>query len=100
MKSAVLALAAALAAATPAVADDLSSVVTRNGVDPARAALLIERLEDGARWSAGGARIETRFSPASSSKIPHTLIALESGLAKGPDELFPWDGVELKGICG
>ena len=94
LKFAAFAAAAVIAVAAPAAADDLSPVVKRNGVDPARAALLIERLEDGARWRAGGARIETRFSPASSSKIPHTLVALESGLAKGPEEPFPWDGVE------
>ena len=33
-----------------------------------------------------------RFSPASTSKIPHTLIALENGLAT-PSTIFQWDGV-------
>ena len=83
----------------PALADtpattDLSDVLVRQGVDPARAALLVVRLDDGAQWAAGGRRIDTRFPPASTSKIPHTLIALETGIADGADTMFPWDGVE------
>lgn len=77
-----------------ASAADLQPILHDQGVDPARAALLIVRLEDGAEWSAGGPRIEQRFAPASTSKIPHTLIALETGLAEGPDEAFEWDGVK------
>lgn len=102
----VLVLAAGSVAALPSSASgdaetsalgamtDLSEVVAARGVDTARAALLIVRLEDGARWGSGGARIDERFAPASTSKIPHTLIALETGLADGADTPFAWDGVE------
>ncbi len=38
------------------------------------------------------ARAETRFAPASTFKIPNMLIALETGVASGPDFLIPWDG--------
>lgn len=93
-RTAALAFASCIAVAAPAAASELSTVLTEAGVDPARAALLVVRLEDGERWTAGGNRIETRFSPASTSKVPHTLIALESGLAKGPEEPFKWDGVK------
>lgn len=34
-----------------------------------------------------------RFPPASTFKVPHTLIALETGAVSGPDEKFEWDGV-------
>jgi beta-lactamase class D len=47
------------------------------------------------RWSGCNLqRAETRFLPASTFKIPHALIALESGAVV--DELSPmaWDGIE------
>lgn len=36
-------------------------------------------------------RAATRYLPASTFKIPNTLIALESGVASGPDFFLPWD---------
>ena len=71
---------------------NLDAVLEAEGVDPERAALLIVRLEDGQRWSSGGDRLDERFSPASTSKIPHTLIAFETDAVSGPDEIFEWDG--------
>lgn len=38
------------------------------------------------------ARAETRFTPASTFKIPHSLIGLSLGAIKGIDEVFPYDG--------
>lgn len=32
--------------------------------------------------------------PASTFKIPNTIIALETGVASGPDHLFKWDGTD------
>lgn len=37
---------------------------------------------------------ETRFSPASSFKVPHALIALNAGVLSGPEHVFAWDGQE------
>lgn len=37
------------------------------------------------RWSRG-------FLPASTYKIPNSLIGLETGVVSGPDMLFPWNG--------
>lgn len=62
-------------------------------MDPARSALLVVRLDDGNEWQSNPARIGERFVPASTSKIPHTLIALETGYA-GPDKAFAWDGAQ------
>lgn len=73
---------------------DLSEVVRSVGVSPDTSALLIVRLEDGVEWGSGGARIETTFLPASTTKIPHTLIALEEGYVDGSDAHFQWDGKE------
>lgn len=41
--------------------------------------------------SYGPDRANRRFIPASTFKIPHTLIALETGVVAGPDHLMPWD---------
>ncbi|WP_273186509.1 OXA-1090 family carbapenem-hydrolyzing class D beta-lactamase [Hyphomonas adhaerens] len=70
----------------------VESSLEMSGVDPSRSALLVVRLEDGVTWSSGGARIDERFVAASTSKIPHTLIAIETGEVSGPDEWFEWDG--------
>jgi len=35
-----------------------------------------------------------RVTPCSTFKIPNSLIALETGVADGPDFSLPWDGVE------
>jgi beta-lactamase class D len=39
-------------------------------------------------------RIHTPFLPASTYKIPNSLIALETGAISGADEIIKWDGVE------
>jgi beta-lactamase class D len=38
-------------------------------------------------------RAQRRLLPASTFKIPNSLIALETGVASGPDHLIPWDSV-------
>ncbi len=35
---------------------------------------------------------EERFVPASTFKVPHALIALDTGAVHGPEEEFAWDG--------
>ncbi|SHG78925.1 penicillin-binding transpeptidase domain-containing protein [Ferrimonas marina] len=37
---------------------------------------------------------DERFVPASTFKIPNTLIMLEEGAVSGPDDVIKWDGVE------
>lgn len=73
---------------------DFDAILTRQGVDPGRAALLIVRLENGQTWSHGDMRIDQRYVSASTSKIPHTFIALQTEYVSGPDTLFEWDGQE------
>ena len=72
----------------------IAFVLEAEGVDPAMAAIRIVRLEDGTRWESGGERLTQRFTPASTTKIPHTVLALELGAVSSPDEAFEWDGVE------
>ncbi len=78
---------------TAAIGDetDLAAVIVAGGADPASSTLLVRRLSDGATWVSNPARAEQRFPPASTSKIAHTLIAIETGYAR-PDSEFEWDG--------
>ena len=39
-------------------------------------------------------RAKTRFSPASTFKIPHALFALEAGIIRDEFHVFSWDGVK------
>lgn len=73
-------------------ANPLEQALLQEGVSPAKSALVIYRLEDEKVWASGGARIRERFTPASTSKIPHTLLAIETGAVSGPEERFEWDG--------
>ncbi|MFA6444439.1 MAG: class D beta-lactamase, partial [Sterolibacterium sp.] len=38
-------------------------------------------------------RARTRYSPASTFKIPHTLLALDAGAVRDEFQVFSWDGV-------
>ena len=89
----VLALTACVLAACMTLASPppLSASVAAAGVDPDASTLVVYRLEDERAWISNDARARQRFVPASTSKIPHTLIALETGAVSGPDEVFEWD---------
>lgn len=60
---------------------------------PEATTLVIKRLSDDKVWISNIERAEARYIPASTSKIPHTLIALETNLAT-PETFFKWDGRE------
>jgi len=70
----------------------MENALKAEGIDPTKSALVILRLEDEHVWLSGGARIQERFTPASTSKIPHTLLAFEQSAVTGPGERFTWDG--------
>ena len=69
------------------------SVFAAHDVPPAAGTLVIKRLSDDHVWINNPARADIRYIPASTSKIPHTLIALETKSAM-PETLFKWDGRE------
>lgn len=71
---------------------NLDSVLASESMTPDTAALVVYRLEDSRTWTTSGERPSERFVAASTSKIPHTLIALETGAVSGPDDWFEWDG--------
>ncbi len=53
-----------------------------------------ERVTPKETWVIDTERANTRYSPASTFKMPHTLFALDAGVVKDEFQLFPWDGVE------
>ena len=46
---------------------------------------------DGQRWVHDAERARTRFIPASTFKVPHTLFALDAGVARDEFQAFAWD---------
>lgn len=52
--------------------------------------VLDERTQD--HWVSDEARALTRFTPASTFKVPHLLFALDAGIVHDEFEVFPWDG--------
>ncbi|QBF32708.1 class D beta-lactamase [Thalassococcus sp. S3] len=73
--------------------DQVARYVADAGVDPEHSVIVVRRMSDGMTWTSNPERADERFRPASTSKIPHTLIALETGYAT-PTTQFTWDGKE------
>ncbi len=84
----------AIALTSPVAADalDVEPNITAAGAQIENTTIVIKRLSDGQLWIANPDRAQQRFSPASTSKIPHSLIAVENGLAT-PETVFQWDNV-------
>jgi beta-lactamase class D len=53
-----------------------------------------ERVDNRSVFVYGPERASKRFSPASTFKIPHTLLALDAGAVRDEFQVFEWDGVE------
>ncbi|MGZ2257598.1 penicillin-binding transpeptidase domain-containing protein [Roseobacter sp. A03A-229] len=88
-----VAICALLAGRLAAQPTDIADYVTEAGGETTSTVMVVQRLSDGHLWSSNPARAAERFQPASTSKIPHTLIALETGFA-APQTVFTWDGKE------
>lgn len=55
-------------------------------------AILISSLDGDQNYQAYPERVKQDYLPASTFKIPNTLIALEEEVISSPDEVFKWDG--------
>jgi beta-lactamase class D len=53
-----------------------------------------ERNGASSAWVHDTARSRTRFSPASTFKVAHSLFALDAGVIKDEFQVIPWDGVK------
>ncbi|BDS06812.1 hypothetical protein NT6N_18520 [Oceaniferula spumae] len=51
-----------------------------------------ERAESGGRFVYNRKRAATRFSPASTFKIPHAMFAIDAGVVRDEFQVIPWDG--------
>ncbi len=81
-----------LSSSVSANTNDVGHVVQSTGNQIENSTVVVIRRSDGQKWISNPERAQQRYSPASTSKIPHTLIALEHGLAT-PETVFDWDGV-------
>ncbi len=85
-------LAIALSSSVAADPVVVEPYVTAAGGQIENTTIVIKRLSDDQLWIANPNRARQRLSPASTSKIPHSLIALENGLATS-ETVFQWDNV-------
>ena len=61
-------------------------------IDPARSTFVLHEVQSGRTYACNADRAERRFAPASTFKVPHALIALESGAVADESARFVWDG--------
>ncbi|MEJ2042775.1 MAG: penicillin-binding transpeptidase domain-containing protein [Reinekea sp.] len=80
----------ALSANIYAVESQIESLYKANNVN---GSILIESADGKQRYQYNVNNKES-FIPASTFKIPNTLIILEEGLIKDSSEVIAWDGVE------
>jgi beta-lactamase class D len=59
--------------------------------ESAHTCIVIREARSGTVWRSDPTLCATRLSPASTFKIPHALVALETGVV-GPDTVEKWDG--------
>lgn len=77
----------------PSFSDDneLSKLYADNEID---GILLIQSFDRRTEYQYNATKIDEGYIPASTFKIPNTLIALEEGVIKDQFEIIKWDGVE------
>ena len=68
---------------------DLASIFSERGVD---GSILISSLDGKYEYQVNPERVKRAYLPASTFKIPNTLIALDEGVISDPDTIFKWDG--------
>ena len=87
---------AVLAFLPPAHSEDLDIAKLFNEKN-LKGTIIISSLDGGKTYIHNDERVNTRFVPASTFKIPNTLIALEESAVANEKEIIKWDGKD-KGI--
>lgn len=85
----ILALASASASAQNPDFSFMDEYLKANGIS---GTVIVENLKGDKTFVCGAEGADRRFLPASTFKIPNTLIALEEGAVKSPTEIIAWDG--------
>ncbi|PHS68546.1 MAG: class D beta-lactamase [Methylophaga sp.] len=70
---------------------DIADLYTSAGIE---GVLLIQSINGEVEYTHNPAKLTQTYIPASTFKIPNTLIALEEGVIKDQFELINWDGIE------
>ena len=70
---------------------DIAALFERYG---AEGSMIVASLDGGTEYIHNEPRSTRRYLPASTFKIPNTLIALSEGVIADENELIPWDGKE------
>jgi len=73
---------------------DWAAFFTEAGVD---GTIVVVDERSGAHWVHDSERASSRYVPASTFKIPHTLFALDAGVMRDEFQVFKWDG-EVRSI--
>ena len=63
---------------------------------PANACVMVQGSADSEPLILNQELCEIPHSPCSTFKLPHALIALQTGVVAGPDEQFEWDGTQRR----
>lgn len=90
----VLTLTVFFAVTSSADDSDLVKLFQDRGVE---GTIIISSLDGKRNYVHNSLRSETRFTPASTFKIPNTLIALEEGAVKNEKDVIKWNGTD-KGV--
>lgn len=87
-----LVLAACQSAPKVAPTASHAARTTPAGITAPQTCFILRQVDGPLQIRKGGDTCSQRFTPASTFKVPHTLIALETGARRGPEELDRWDG--------
>ncbi|THB75045.1 MAG: class D beta-lactamase [Desulfobulbaceae bacterium] len=70
---------------------DLEQLFRKSGIE---GTIIISSLDGTQEFVHNRTRAEQRFLPASTFKIPHSLIALDEQALRDQNEVIPWDGID------
>jgi beta-lactamase class D len=84
--------APAAPAGVPAGARELSELNRELEAERVKGTIALFDTQDGVLGCSDVRRCQEAVTPASTFKIPHSMIALETGVVEGPDTLLNWDG--------
>lgn len=81
-------------AISPTVAAHQANISTPYIEAKVEGTLLIQSLDGSIEYQHNPSKIDDAYIPASTFKIPNTLIALEEGVINNQFEVIKWDGIE------
>jgi beta-lactamase class D len=82
---------------TPGFAQDLTHAeqVFREKFDTVNGTFVLYDLEENSYYYFNEERAGKRYPPMSTYKIPHSLVAMETGVIEGPETVLDWDSIQV-----